>query len=66
MALQHPGKAVAMLRRRRPDGNGAGHVGGAIEILTALIHQIERAGLERPVAFGRDAVMHDGAIGRRT
>ena len=46
MALQHAGEAVAHLGRRLADRDGAGHVGGAVEILRARIEQIKRARLE--------------------
>ena len=48
VALEHAGEAVAHLRRRRADGDGAGDVGGAVAVLAAGIDEVERAGLEPP------------------
>ena len=65
MALQHAGEAVAHLGGRRADGDGARHVGGAVEILRAGIDEIERARLELALGLGARLVMHDGAVRAR-
>src|SRR6476469_1476257 len=55
------------LRRRRADGERAGHVGRAVEILYAGVDQIERARLENLFAGVGWPVMHYCAVrpGRR-
>ena len=55
------------LRRRRADGERAGDVGRAVEILCAGVDQIERARLEHPFAWRGRPVMHHCAVrpGRR-
>ena len=47
VALQHQGEALAHLRRRLADGDGAGDVGGAVQVLGAGVDQQQRAALER-------------------
>ena len=63
MPLEDPGEAVAHLGRRFADGDGARHVGGAVEILGAGIDQIEGAGRELPVGLRRRVIMHHRAVG---
>ena len=46
-----------------PIGDGAGDVGGAVDILAARIDQIEAAALELAVGLFARAVVGDGAVG---
>src|SRR5579864_5436532 len=62
MALEHPSEVLAHLVARLADRDGAGDIGGAVEILRAGIEQIERARLEQLLGLRAGAVMHDGAI----
>ncbi len=63
MALQHQRIAVAHLRCRLADGDRAGHVGGAVQVLGAGVHQQQRAGLGLAHQPPGRAVVHDGAVG---
>src|SRR5262245_55429256 len=63
MALEHAGEAIAHLVRWRTDGDGAGDVRGAIEILRAGIDQVELARLDPAIGGLGDAVVDDGAVG---
>src|SRR5437867_9994473 len=62
MALEHAGEALAHLRRRLADRDGAGDVGGAVLVLRAGIDQEQLARLDRPIGLAGDAVVHDGAV----
>ena len=63
MALQHAGEAILHLGRRLADGDCAGDVRGAVEILRAGIDQIEFALLQGAVGRLGGPVMHDGSVG---
>ena len=45
--LQHQRERPDRLRRHRPDRDGAGDVGGAVEVLRAAVDEQELAGLTR-------------------
>ena len=65
VALEHAGKAVLVFRARlaRPDPDGAGDVGGAIQVLPARIDQVDRIGADRQVRFLVHPVMRAGRVG---
>src|SRR6185295_19515120 len=44
-------------------GDGAGDVGGAVEVLRTGIDEVELAGRQLAVGRHRHAVVHDGAVG---
>ena len=63
VALEHAGEAVALLGGRRADGDGAGDVGGAVQVLARR----SRPGRACPARSGGrcpsvDAVVDDGAV----
>ena len=62
--LEHAGEPVADLGGGRigADPDGAGHVGGAIEILPARIDQIDAVGLDLAVRVLADPVVRDRRV----
>ncbi len=62
MALQYAGEVLAHLGGWRADRDGAGDVGGAVEVLRPGIEKIERPGLQELFGLGAGAVMHDRAV----
>ena len=65
MALEHASVAILHLGSglSRADPYGAGHIGGAIEILPAAIDQIDAARFDPSVRLFIDPVMRQGGIG---
>ncbi len=62
VSLEHAGKPIPHLIRRRPDRDRPRDVRRAVEILGAGIHQVEFAIAQRPVRPGRDPIVDDRAI----
>src|SRR5699024_8239918 len=65
MSLQHPGIALPHLRAGLADHDGAGDVRRAVEVLAAAVDQIEFARLQLSIAFRRDPIVDDRAVGTR-
>ncbi len=63
MAFQHQGVALAHLRRRLADGDGAGDVGGAVQVLGPGIDQQQAARLGLADLRAGRPVVDDGAVG---
>src|SRR5712672_787186 len=59
MAFEHASEAVAHLRGRLADGDGAGDIRGAVLVLGAGVDEKELARCDESIARGRDAVMDD-------
>src|SRR3546814_3392457 len=64
VALENQREALLHFIGRCADGDSAGHISGAIAILAAGIHQIERAHLNGAIGLFLRAVMDNCAIGR--
>ena len=62
MALEHEGEFSPHVGGRRPDGDGAGDVGGAVLVLAAGIEQKQFARRDAAIALAGHPVMHDGAV----
>jgi len=64
MALEHAGEAVLHFRRgfAGADPDGAGDVGGAVEILPAAVAQIDAVRLDPPVGFFVDLLIVGCAV----
>ena len=62
VALQHQGEAFGHLPAGLADGDGAGDVGGAVQILAAGIHQQKGAGFRALVQALGGPVVDDGAV----
>ena len=60
--LQNQGIIFFLFLRQRAEGNGAGDVRGAVQILGARIEQKEAFGFQRDVCFRRSLIVHDGAV----
>ena len=65
VTLEHAGEALPLLGRRRPEGDGAGDVGRAVEVLAAGVDQVEHAGSEEPVGLRGGPIVDDGAARSR-
>src|SRR6185312_10006290 len=62
MALEHAGEAVAHLGARLADGDRAGDVGRAVEVLRARVEEVEVSRLEPLFGLRAGAIMHDRAV----
>ena len=62
MAFQHEGVDALLLFRQGAEGNGAGDVGGAVEILCAAVEQQEAFWLQRYIRLRSGLVMYDGTM----
>ncbi|MNK99764.1 hypothetical protein D3C87_1201780 [compost metagenome] len=62
VALQDQSEHAALVRRALADCHGAGHVRGPVQILTAAIHQQQRARLHRPDLGPDRLVVRQGAV----
>ncbi len=62
VALEHQGEVVALLRRGLAQGDGAGDVGGAVEILAAGVDEQQSAGLQARRALDRGLIVNYGAM----
>ena len=65
MTLQHEGVTVDHLLAGIADGDGAGDVGGAVEILATRIDQQQLAPLDAAVGLGRRAIVDHRPVGAR-
>ena len=61
-AAQHERVVAPLLVGERTQRDGAGDVGGAVEILTTRVNQQQTHRLHRYVGVGRRLVMHDGTM----
>ena len=63
VALQRPGVVAALVVGQRTDGVGAGDVGGAAVVLTAVVHQQKALALNDAVDLALGVVVHHGGVG---
>ena len=63
VAAQHAREAVAHLVGRRADGDGAGDVGGAVQILAAAVDEQQRALFDAANLVADRLVVRQGAVG---
>ena len=62
MTFEHEGEIVALLGGRITQGDGAGDIGGAIDILASGIDKEEAVALDGNICFGSSLIVHDSAM----
>ena len=62
VSAQDESIVAALLGRRRADGDGAGDIGGAVQVMPAGIHEKQFAVGEAAVGLLARPIMHDGAV----
>ena len=62
MPLQHEGVDAPLLLRERAEGDGAGDVGGAVEILRPAVEQQHPTRLQGDVGLWGGLIVYDGRM----
>ena len=63
MALEHQREHPLLLLGNRPQGDGAGHVSGALPVVGAGVHQQQPLRMQGYVRLRRGVIVDDGAVG---
>ena len=63
MALEHQREHPLLLLGNRPQGDGAGHVGGALTVMCAGVQQKQARRVQGYVGLRRGIVVDDGTVG---
>ena len=62
VTLENEGEVMLLLCRRVAQGDGAGDVGGAVQILAAAVHEQDALAMQGRCALVGGLIVHDGAV----